>query len=118
MISCSLPKESKEKALLYYGKTACLGKCPVYDLHIFNNGKVVYYGVDNVKKKGWRVSKISKEALIKIKKELSQLHFIGNQKLIRDLPNTVIVYKDKKVSTQDRNQILKIEQLLKNLIPS
>jgi hypothetical protein len=113
-----LHKETQEKALLYYGKTACLGKCPVYDLHIFDNGKVIYYGVENVKIKGWKISKVSKEVLQKIKDVLSTMKFKSDEKVIRDIPNTVIVYKNKKISTQDRDQILKIEKILKNLIPS
>jgi hypothetical protein len=118
LTSCSLHKETQDKALLYYGKTACLGKCPVYDLHVFGNGKVIYYGVDNVKVKGWHISKVSKEVLQKIKEVLSTMKFKSDEKRTRDIPNTIIVYKNKKISTQDRDQVLKIEKILKNLIPT
>ena len=52
MISCSSQKPIQKNELIYYGKTACLGKCPVFDLYIYEDGKVVYQGFKNVEKKG------------------------------------------------------------------
>ncbi len=59
IIGCSSSKHVKEDALLYYGKTQCLGKCPVFDMYIFNDGKVLYEGLKNVTLKGKHQFKIS-----------------------------------------------------------
>ncbi|QMU63159.1 MAG: hypothetical protein GKR88_01960 [Flavobacteriaceae bacterium] len=85
LTNCSSQKEIQENAFLYYGKTACLGTCPVYDLYIYDSGKIIYEGIKNVKRKGKYVLKISK---YKIKNDL---------KPVRDLPSTVISYRGKRI---------------------
>ena len=118
MIGCSSQKEMQDNELLYYGKTACLGKCPVFDLYIYKDGKVVYRGIKNVEKKGKFTATISKVKLEEIKKEILKLDLNDNTntKSVRDLPNTVIKVSDRKLKFQNLTKIEGLDKLLKNII--
>lgn len=47
-IQKTLDTSSQEEAIIYYSKSPCRGKCPVYDLWIYNDGSISYSGISNV----------------------------------------------------------------------
>ena len=121
--SCSVNKKQRsltqEKVIITYSKGKCLGKCPVFDLYIYNNGRVVYNGIDNVDKKGVLETFVSLEKLKRI--EFLMLGFdssqIGNVNG-RDLPFTMLKINNKKVfyrSTRASGNLLKINNLIENI---
>lgn len=116
LTNCSSPKEMQKEPLLYFGKTACLGKCPVYDIYVFENGKVKYEGVKNVNKKGSYSYQLSKKDIEEITEELIRISSIENEKLTRDKPNTIIRYKGKELKTQNIKNFEKLEKLLEKVI--
>ncbi|MCL6293443.1 DUF6438 domain-containing protein [Jejuia spongiicola] len=121
--SCSISKKNasvvKEKLIVTFSKGKCLGNCPVYDLYIYNNGRVVYNGIDNVKKKGVYETLIALDTVKRI--EYLMKHFspeeIGNTNG-RDIPFTILKINDKKVvyrSTRSSGNLLKINNLIENI---
>lgn len=121
--SCSLNKKNssviEEKVVVTYSKGRCLGNCPVYDIYIYNNGKVVYNGLENVNKKGVHESTISLDTLKQI--ELLMKNFkpeeIGNTSG-RDMPFTILKINDNKVvyrSSRSSGNLLKINNLIENI---
>jgi hypothetical protein len=44
--------------MIFMSKGSCLGRCPVYSITIFNNGRVKYDGVNNVAMEGIYESKL------------------------------------------------------------
>lgn len=110
--SCSSSKELQKEPLLYFGKTACLGKCPVYDVYVFEDGKVEYEGIKNVSKKGKHSYQLSVEELKKLKEELSQINTTKVEKLKRDIPNTIIRFNGKNLKVQDTKSIKDVEKIL------
>ncbi|WP_271765023.1 DUF6438 domain-containing protein [Aquimarina algiphila] len=44
----TLNTSSQKEAIIYYSKSPCHGKCPVYDLWIYNDGSISYSGISNV----------------------------------------------------------------------
>jgi len=44
--------KSKDSVLITYSKTSCRGKCPVYSMTIYTNGKILFVGKENVKNIG------------------------------------------------------------------
>ena len=116
MISCSSQKPIQKNELIYYGKTACLGKCPVFDLYIYEDGKVVYLGFKNVEKKGKFITTISKDKVEEIKNEVLKLDVSSNTKTIRDLPNTIIKISERTIKIQNLNKVEHLDKILKNII--
>ncbi len=116
--SCSSQKQLQKIPLVYYGKTACLGKCPVFDLYIFSDGSVTYEGLQNVSKKGKHQYKISSKEVQKIKDVLSKMseREVSEKKLIRDLPNIIIKHKEKRIVLQSKEEFGEIIKLLEKVI--
>ena len=113
--SCSSSKELQKEPLLYFGKTACLGKCPVYDVYVFEDGKVEYEGIKNVYKRGKHSYQLSVEELKKLKEELSQINTTKVEKLKRDIPNTIIRFNGKNLKVQDTESIKDVEKILQRV---
>lgn len=114
-MSCSTSKNIKEDALLYYGKTQCLGKCPVFDMYVFEDGKVIYEGLKNVELKGKHEFKLSLSEIKQIKQELETIAFSSEEKIKRDLPNTVLKLKGNKLVTQNKERIKNLIILLEKI---
>lgn len=114
-MSCSSSKNIKEDALLYYGKTQCLGKCPVFDMYIFEDGKVIYEGLKNVELKGKHEFKLSFSEIKEIKQELETIAFSSEEKIKRDLPNTILRLKGNKLVTQNKQRIKNLIILLEKI---
>ena len=56
-------------------RTMCFGRCPVYKLTVYSDGKVEYEGKDFVKEKGARRSKISEKDFRKLMKKVEEIGF-------------------------------------------
>ncbi|WP_281990439.1 DUF6438 domain-containing protein [Aquimarina aggregata] len=75
--SCSSTKKTpltsaEDDILIYYSKSPCNGKCPVYDLWIFKDGSIAYSGINNVSVKGKINKKLSKEEFESLKATLTK----------------------------------------------
>ncbi|MGG6231326.1 DUF6438 domain-containing protein [Tenacibaculum sp. SDUM215027] len=115
-VKCSSSKNiKKEDAFLYYGKTQCLGKCPVFDMYVFKDGKVIYEGFKNVSKLGLHEFSIKAEEVEKIKQELEKVDFSTKEKLTRDFPNTVLKFKGKRLAIQKNDKVKKLMFLLEKI---
>ena len=115
-MSCSSQKQVQENALVYYGKTACLGKCPVYDVYVFPDGKVHYQGFQNVTKKGKFEYTISLQKVKEIQQELEKLNFLSNGKIVRDVPKTIVKYNGKQLKLNNTKQLERLQKLLEKII--
>ena len=116
LTSCSSQKNIKKDALMYFGKTACLGKCPVYDIYVYKDGTVDYNGLNNVQKRGNHKTKISNERLEEIKSEIKKIDFSTVDKKVRDLPNTIIKFNGEKLIVKNRKKVEGLEKLLKEIV--
>jgi Domain of unknown function (DUF6438) len=87
----------REKAYQVVGfqKTACFGKCPVFQVKFFNDGTVTWYGQHNVERMGWYEAMVGKEVLADIRAKVSEAKYwdlapaypVAHK--IADLPSTV-----------------------------
>jgi Domain of unknown function (DUF6438) len=87
----------REKAYQVVGfqKTACFGKCPVFQVKFYNDGKVTWYGQHNVERMGWFDAMVGKDVLADIRAKVSEAKYwdfapaypIAHK--IADLPSTV-----------------------------
>ncbi|WP_299548910.1 DUF6438 domain-containing protein [Seonamhaeicola sp.] len=122
--SCSAgkkkPQSTPDKIVVSYSKGRCLGKCPVYDLHIYDSGRMVYNGLDNVSKKGIYKSTISLDTLKRI---TSLMRYVTPKEIGeipgRDLPLTVLKVHDKKVVYQAlriNGNLLDINTLIEGIV--
>ncbi|WP_440121567.1 DUF6438 domain-containing protein [Tenacibaculum sp. Ill] len=116
LVKCSSSKNiKKEEAFLYYGKTQCLGKCPVFDMYVFKDGTVLYEGIKNVPKLGVHEFSIKSGDVQEIKKELEKIDFTKKEKLTRDFPNTVLKFKGKRLAIQKNDKVKKLMFLLERI---
>ncbi len=78
-----------------YQKTACFGKCPVYQVKFYSDGRVTWHGQMNIDREGWYTASVSQQLLTEIKDKAHEVKFwdLSNNypKEIRvvDLPSTV-----------------------------
>ncbi len=89
--------EPKQEAyqVVGYQKTACFGKCPVYQVKFFSDGEVTWYGQHNVERKGWYEARVEKVVLTAIRDkahaakywDFSNVYPTGQK--VADLPSTV-----------------------------
>lgn len=108
-----------KNALITFSKGRCLGNCPVYDMWVFNDGKIIYNGIKNVPKTGYQTQRISDETLEKIK-HLVEKSFLKATKTqrIRDLPLTTLVSKGKSIrfhSNLAKAELLELNTLFESI---
>lgn len=78
-----------------YQKTACFGKCPVYQVKFYSDGKVTWYGQMNVERQGWYEAKVSEKTLKDIRDKSHELKYwdlsgkYPTEMRVADLPSTV-----------------------------
>jgi hypothetical protein len=78
-----------------YDKTPCFGKCPVYSVKFYSDGKVTWHGKMNVERMGWHESKVGQEVLKKITDMAFAKGFFDLEKeypveqRVADLPATI-----------------------------
>jgi hypothetical protein len=90
--------EPAEEAYLFaaYEKTACFGRCPVYQVQIYSDGKATWNGRMNVSKLGNYEGRASEEQIKAIRQKVHELRFLdfeneyptGGQRIV-DLPVTI-----------------------------
>lgn len=111
-----------------YQKTACFGKCPVYQVKFFSDGKVTWYGQLNVERQGWHEARVDEKLLREIKDKSHELKFwdlsnnypIGQR--VVDLPSTVTYVRagDMEKTVVDTHQgpaeLLQFEEYLAGII--
>lgn len=91
-------KEIPENALARVQRTPCFGRCPIYTMIIFNDGRVEYYGKKFVEKEGRYFSKATNNQLEELTAKAQELGFfeldnIYDNKSVTDLPSTIITIK-------------------------
>ena len=110
------------KKIISLEKTACFGRCPVFNIVIYNNGECLYNGMKFVKKSGEYNLKINKQEINKI---LSQAKEIGFDNLkneysekITDLPTTYIMINNKKIKDYygAPTELKDLEKLIEKII--
>ena len=103
--SCSTLQHDVSKPVIQLTKKRCLGKCPVYDLMIYQNGLVTYNRIDHVQKKGLHQFNLGSQKV----EELTQLFessgfssMENKQQKGRNLPVTQLTYQQKQLSFKGR----------------
>ncbi len=75
-------------------KNPCFGKCPVYSITLYNNGKAEYVGRANVKKMGTFTKEIPTEQVADILRRLNAANFWGMDGMyispLADTPKIII----------------------------
>ncbi len=69
------PQTDKIELSLTMKRTACLGHCPVYELNIKPDGKVIFEGIQDTKVKGKTESNLSKEKTNQLISEIENAGF-------------------------------------------
>ncbi len=112
--SCSSQKNNNG-LLLQITKKRCLGKCPVYDLYLYENGKVLFVGIDHVEKKGKFTFNANIQQLKKIDSLLQVIRTQNSSsqkfKRIRDLPVTVFRFDHRKMEFHNRDIPKELKQI-------
>lgn len=94
-------KSDKEVyVMVKFKKTPCYGKCPIYDVQMFNNGRVLYNGKKFVERVGTYEAKMSDADVKMVKQKFFDVEFldmaneypIDGQKIM-DLPSTIIDFR-------------------------
>lgn len=106
-------------------KTACYGKCPVFEAKVYSNGRVLFEGKEHVDKVGLFEAKVDEEWIADVKTYAISLGFFSMKEFfpdktdnIPDLPNTITYFRhkeDENTVTNNHNapvQLTKIENFL------
>jgi uncharacterized protein DUF6438 len=111
-----------------FEKTACYGKCPVYQVKFYNDGKVTWYGRMYVDRMGWHEARVEPAVLKSIRSKAHETGYLDfeseypTERRIADLPGTITYVRigdvEKQVSdTHDAPEKLKeFEAFLEGLI--
>lgn len=111
--------ENTEDAFLSLSKGKSLDNRPVFDLWVFENGQVLYKGIENVGKIGVQKSSISLDVVSKIKSLINQSNQdeIGDAKG-RDNPLTIIKHNGRKIvfqASRVKGNLLELNNLLEDI---
>lgn len=58
-------------------RTPCFGMCPVYELHIYPDGRVHWYGRDNVAERGERTKRLARPRMQQLKRAVDHAQFFS-----------------------------------------
>ncbi len=110
-------------------KTACYGKCPVYELKIYSNGKATYTGKANVERLGNYEALFTAEKMLQLEARAAAINYFDlsenypSSKIgIPDLPNTISYLKIGEREKQIFNNhdapaaLLEFEQFVESLV--
>ena len=91
-----------ENTFVKIRKTHCSGDCPVFDITVFKDGKVLFNGVENVLITGIKEFKLSENQLEKVKNLFSKTTFSTYSnafvdKGFADYPSTFITHQNKEI---------------------
>lgn len=95
-------KNQAENTFVKIRKTACFGRCPVYEFTIFKDGTALFDGLQYVNKTGKHKLKLNKDEFTKLQELLSKTAFYKykdsyNNPRITDLPSVYITHQGKQV---------------------
>jgi hypothetical protein len=83
-------KNSKKIQSILFRKSACFGKCPIYSLELFPDGKLIYEGKENVSKVGIYEKNIGAERTARLYEQFYEIKpdtLLGFYQLrVADLP--------------------------------
>lgn len=98
--------ENTNKAYVVFSleKGSCYGKCPTFEAQLMSDGKAIFKGLNNVELLGTYTSKVSKDKMDALIKNLNQAEYfkfadyypLNRNHTIPDLPNTTTSYNDGK----------------------
>lgn len=96
-------KETKgPELLLSLKRTPCFGRCPVYTVELFTDGRVHFVGDSNTKERGEREGTLSAEQMSKIAERFAASDFakwkadyMNHQ--VTDMPGAVVTWKGKTI---------------------
>lgn len=105
-----------DEAFLKLSKGKCLNERPVFDLWLFDNGNVLYKGIDNVDKLGIHKTNVSLDTISRIKYLIDQTNSkdVGDAKG-RDNALSIIKNKNKTIvfqSSRIKGHLLELHNLL------
>jgi hypothetical protein len=91
-----IPKGIDENLMVSLQRTACFGKCPVFTVEIFKDGKVTYSGLAHVVKRGSYAAIAEADFIEKIQKRAKEIEFFkmsdkypqGDIQIV-DIPSTL-----------------------------
>ena len=63
MIAAGRTARAQDQPVITLRRTACLGRCPVYSLEIFEDGFIRYVGIEYVQAKGERRAVVPRDAV-------------------------------------------------------
>ena len=108
----------QKKSFISLQKKSCYGKCPIYEIEIFENGSLIFNGKKNVEKIGIYNSKLTKEDMNKILDKAKHIKFqkLQNEYIesLNDLPRTILKVKNKVI--EYNSEYPKELEILENLI--
>ena len=116
--SCNPVKQDNSNPMIQLTKKRCLGKCPVYDLFIYEDGLVRYNGIENVKKTGRHQFKIADDQLSELQQLFAKAKFQDiedPEKKGRDFPITQLSFKNKTISFQGTNMTEKVKDIVSKI---
>ena len=81
--------------VLIFKRTGCFGKCPVFEVRIYDNRQATYHGMMHTARLGWYETEVSEAWIAEIKAATTQTAFFALEDfypaggtLIPDLPST------------------------------
>ncbi len=87
--------------MLRLEKTACYGECPVFELKLYSDGKVLWHGEYFCKRLGWYEAFLPEDKVEELKKQTGDVdifslldHYPPSGPYLSELPNTILYYND------------------------
>lgn len=98
--SLLLPR-TEPRLLASLKRTACYGRCPVYEIQFYSNGQAIYLGEMNVPLQGIYLAYVPDSTVSQILEKARSINFFGlsdfypeNGKPIADLPQSITYLND------------------------
>ncbi len=113
-----------------FKKTACFGKCPVYEVKFFTNNTATWHGKMNVDRKGHYEAKLGENAIKNIREKAAEVHYFDFyneypvEHKVADLPSTITflrigdIVKTVKNTHEGPAKLAEFEAYLENIINS
>ena len=87
-------EQNQSSPLIKMKKTPCFGKCPYFEVSIFNDGSIIYEGFKFVDMIGLYRSQINKKEIALIEDYIKRLNFFSLDEVydarVTDLPSIII----------------------------
>lgn len=87
-------KETPSNAVARIQRTACFGRCPIYTLTVFNDGRVEYFGKKFTPREGRFSSKVLVETIDQLKKYAIEIDYFNlasvyDKQTVTDVPSII-----------------------------